>query len=624
MRTKYYKSYYKFKFKLVLNQNKKMSFSSKNPINSPNYYTKKYLQSKKIKLNEGPNSVKASQMSNIIGFDNKVKGNMIRVSYFNSKLKNNKVKKNVNDKSKNENQSNYYSLFLENTQNNISSCKNKFKKISYNNSCYYLKSSQNPLIININNNNSKINNKKNINLLSEVLQKYSNFSHKPTNKKIRINTNFSNNKRNNSLKNFKSNLLTHTKQKRVLSTENLFNNSPSTSNVKKRNRNSVLKINQNNNYKHISLKSNNSYIITNITAREEKNKSSYVDRIKRNMKNKNENIRLILLSRNNQNINNVKLLNRINRQNLELSLKYNQTSFFNNSISEITKKNNKFKFLNIGAIPKKNQYIITPKNIKKECNLNVKGKNKIKKKYFQKYDKKEFIKQKSFYDFGTNQINNNSKENINNNIIIQKNNTSINLTNKNILSKKPGKNSLNIADIFRIKKTNSKIIRRKKSNINIRNYYSNKFNDVNLINKKDISKKRIYNKSKNFNEVKNNKIQNKLFNETNLINSSFDDNFDDLFSIVKKLKFNSNNLNTENIFSIESQEYKNYSKKFNSLYNKFYAKYITKKKPKNKNLRKSNSKIFTESTKMKTTSHSKKVSIKNIDMYHKISEFKLD
>ena len=603
-----------------------MSFSSKNPINSPNYYTKKYLQSKKIKLNEGPNSVKASQMSNIIGFDNKVKGNMIRVSYFNSKLKNNKVKKNVNDKSKNENESNYYSLFLENTQNNISSCKNKYKKISYNNSCYYLKSSQNPLIININNNNSKIKNKKNINLLSEVLQKYSNFSRKPTNKKIRINTNFSNNKRNNSLTNFKSNILTHMKQKRVLSTENLFNNSPSTSNIKRlnRNRNSVLKINQTNNYKNISLKSNNSYINTNITGREEKNKSSYVDRIKRNIKNKNENIRLILLSRNNQNINNVKLLNRINRQKCELSLKYNQTSFFNNSTSEITKKNSKFKFLNIGAIPKKNQYIITPKNIKKESDFNIKRKNKIKKKYFQNYNKKQFLKQKSFYDFGTNQINNNSKENINNNIIIQKNNTSINLANKIILSKKPDKNYLNIADIIRIKKTNSKIMRKKKSNINIKNYFSNKNNDVNLNKKKDISKKRINNKSNNLNEVKNNKIQNKLFNENNLLNSSFDDNFDDLFSIVKKLKFNTNILNTENIFSIENQEYKNYSKKFNSLYNKFYAKYITKKKPKNKNLRKSNSKIFTESTKMKTNSHSKKVSIKNIDMYHKISEFKLD
>ena len=188
-----------------------MSFSSKNPINSPNYYTKKYLKSKKIKLNEGPISVKNSQISNIIGFNNKVKGNMIRVSYFNSKLKNNRVKKNVNDKSKNENQSNYYSLFLENNQNNNNTCKNKFQKISYNNSSYYLKYYQNPLIININNNNSKINNKKNINLLSEVLQKYSNFSHKTTSKKIRINTNFSSNKRNNSLKNFKSILSTHIK-----------------------------------------------------------------------------------------------------------------------------------------------------------------------------------------------------------------------------------------------------------------------------------------------------------------------------------------------------------------------------------------------------------------------------
>ena len=626
MITKYYKFIYKFKFKLVFLQNKKMSFSSKNPINSPNYYTKKYLNSKKIKLNEGPISVKNSQMSNIIGFNNKVKGNMIRVSYFNSKLKNNRVKKNVNDKSKNENQSNYYSLFLENNQNNNNTCKNKFKKISYNNSSYYLKSYQNPLIININNDNSKNKNKKNINLLSEVLQKYSNFSHKTTNKKITINTNFSSNKRNNSLKNFKSILSTHIKQKRILSTENLFNNSPSTSNMRKRNKHSVLRIDQGGGCGHISLKSNYSYINTNITGRDDKHKISYVDRIKRNMKNKNENIKLILLSRNNQCVNNVKLLKKINRQKSELNLKSNQTSFFNNSISEIAKKNNQFKVLNLGDIPKKNKYIITPKNIKKEPELNIKEKNKLKKKYFQNYNKKEFIKQKSFYNLSTNPINsNNYKENINNNIIIQKNNTSINLNNKNnILSKKPAKNSLNIVDIFRIKKTNSKIIKRKKSNICIKNYFSNKTRDININNQKDISKKRINNKSNNLKEVKNNKIHNKLFNENNLLNSSFNDNFDDLFSIIKKLKFNSNMLNTESIFSTENQEYKNYTKKFNAIYNNFYAKYIIKKKPRNKNLRKSNSKIFTESTKMKTTSHSKKASIKNIDMLRKISEFKLD
>ena len=60
------------------------------------------------------------------------------------------------------------------------------------------------------------------------------------------------------------------------------------------------------------------------------------------------------------------------------------------------------------------------------------------------------------------------------------------------------------------------------------------------------------------------------------------------------------------------------------MYNNFYAKHIIKTKQKNRNMRKSASKIFTESTKMKTSSHSKNRFIKNIDTNPKISEFKLD
>ena len=599
-----------------------MSFSNKSPINSQNYYTKKYQKSKKIKLKEGPISVKASQMSNMIGFDNKVKGNIISLSYFNSKLKNYKAKKNVDDKLKSENHTNYYSLLLENKINNSNS-ENKSKIISYNNSCYYLKSSQNPLIININNNNSRAKNERNKNLLSEVLQKYSNFTYKAGNKNSK-NKNIPIRKKNNSLTNIKANNFSHTKKNSVLSTENIFNNSSSVSYIKKRKKNTVIKIDQNNNSRNISLKTNYSYLNTNITGKEEKNQKSYVDRVKMKIRNKNENIKLILLSRNNQHSNNNKILKRINKQKNELNLKYNKTSFFNNSISEI-RKNSKTNILNIGNTKMKTKYIITPKNFKKDSEINTKEDEKIENKYIQYYKKKQAFKRKPIYNFHIKQIsniNNCSKENINN-IIIQKNNTTIN-NNKNFLNKKNSKNSINIIDIFRLKKPSSKIIKKNKSKVCFNVLYKNHNINSNLNNQKDIPKKRINRKSPNLKEIKDNKIQNKLFNENNLLNSSFDDNFDDLYSIIKKLKFSSNPNKSESIFSLENQEYKNYTKKFNSLYNNFYSKCLIKTKQRNKKLKRSNSKNFTESTKMKTTSHSKKKSTINIGKIHRISEFKLD
>ena len=87
------------------------------------------------------------------------------------------------------------------------------------------------------------------------------------------------------------------------------------------------------------------------------------------------------------------------------------------------------------------------------------------------------------------------------------------------------------------------------------------------------------------------------------------------------MKFNS--INSQNIFDIENLEYKNYSKKFNSFYTNYYSKYQSKIKQKTKHLRKSSSKIFLESTRMKTSSHIKKLSYKNVNTNPRISEFKL-
>ena len=559
-----------------------MSFSINNPLNLNNYYTKKNLQSKRIKL---PISVKGSQLSNIIDYDKKVGGNIISISYFNSRKynKNKTRKNNSKDKVINENQSNYYSLFLENSKNNNINNNNKnakFRNISSSNSCYYSKISLNPLIINSNNNNSKINNKGK-NLLSEILIKYSKYSHKPKMKSwnknnLILNTN---NSKNISLKNFKSSKnISYIKQKPILSMENIFQNISSTSNIKKKQKNSVLKIN----------------ISANSSEKNEKIDFNIINNKTRNKKEKNKST---LFSPNNTITHNIKKIVISKYKKNELKRMHNRTSFFNFSISEIRKRINKSNILNFEDIKIQNKYMITPKNSQFALN----DKNKIEHDYYEKNKKREIIKLKPIY--------NNSKQNFLNKIVTKK------IKNNNTLYKRHKNDSINIIDIFQKKKPKSRkaISKRKKPNISL-----------NKTNSKNNLKLPLTITDNNLNSIKDNKIENKLFKENNLINKYTDDNFDYLFSVVKKLKFNFRN-NEKNVFDNENSEYKNYIKKFNFQYNNYFAKYKSNIKIRNKSkyIRKSNSKFFTESTKMKTSSHSKKISYISINTNPRISEFRI-
>ena len=559
-----------------------MSFSINNPLNLNNYYTKKNLQSKRIKL---PISVKGSQLSNIIDYDKKVGGNIISISYFNSRKynKNKTRKNNSKDKVINENQSNYYSLFLENSKNNNINNNNKnakFRNISSSNSCYYSKISLNPLIINSNNNNSKINNKGK-NLLSEILIKYSKYSHKPKMKSwnknnLILNTN---NSKNISLKNFKSSKnISYIKQKPILSMENIFQNISSTSNIKKKQKNSVLKIN----------------ISANSSEKNEKIDFNIINNKTRNKKEKNKST---LFSPNNTITHNIKKIVISKYKKNELKRMHNRTSFFNFSISEIRKRINKSNILNFEDIKIQNKYMITPKNSQFALN----DKNKIEHDYYEKNKKREIIKLKPIY--------NNSKQNFLNKIVTKK------IKNNNTLYKRHKNDSINIIDIFQKKKPKSRkaISKRKKPNISL-----------NKTNSKNNLKLPLTITDNNLNSIKDNKIENKLFKENNLINKYTDDNFDYLFSVVKKLKFNFRN-NEKNVFDNENSEYKNYIKKFNFQYNNYFAKYKSNIKIRNKSkyIRKSNSKFFNESTKMKTSSHSKKISYISINTNPRISEFRI-
>ena len=559
-----------------------MSFSINNPLNLNNYYTKKNLESKRIKL---PISVKGSQLSNIIDYDKKVGGNIISISYFNSRKynKNKTRKNNSKDKVINKNQSNYYSLFLENSKNNNINNNNKnakFRNISSSNSCYYSKISLNPLIINSTNNNSKINNKGK-NLLSEILIKYSKYSHKPKMKSwnknnLILNTN---NSKNISLKNFKSSKnISYIKQKPILSMENIFQNISSTSNIKKKQKNSVLKIN----------------ISANSSEKNEKIDFNIINNKTRNKKEKNKST---LFSPNNTITHNIKKIVISKYKKNELKRMHNRTSFFNFSISEIRKRINKSNILNFEDIKIQNKYMITPKNSQFALN----DKNKIEHDYYEKNKKREIIKLKPIY--------NNSKQNILNKIVTKK------IKNNNTLYKRHKNDSINIIDIFQKKKPKSgkAISKRKKPNISL-----------NKTNSKNNLKLPLTITDNNLNSIKDNKIENKLFKENNLINKYTDDNFDYLFSVVKKLKFNFRN-NEKNVFDNENSEYKNYIKKFNFQYNNYFAKYKSNIKIRNKSkyIRKSNSKFFTESTKMKTSSHSKKISYISINTNPRISEFRI-
>ena len=178
-----------------------------------------------------------------------------------------------------------------------------------------------------------------------------------------------------------------------------------------------------------------------------------------------------------------------------------------------------------------------------------------------------------------------------------------------------------------------KIIKKKRKYINeVKNLDNKKSNNINIndkiisnntiITNKNGNKCNIINSDNNINKIIKNKIENQLFDENNLINiiSDNEDNFDDLYSIIKQINFNSILLNNIGIFSENSKEYKNYTKIFNNNYYKKRKQFITNYF---KNTKKVNSKYCTESTKMNSTS-SKKISFLKDNSEKYIHEFKLD
>ena len=117
------------------------------------------------------------------------------------------------------------------------------------------------------------------------------------------------------------------------------------------------------------------------------------------------------------------------------------------------------------------------------------------------------------------------------------------------------------------------------SNLNI-----NKNNDIeqkqdeniikdNTTEKKDSNKKDNYKEDIN-NKLIDNNIKNNLFDEENLdeLPEDYDENFNDLYSIINKINFGSVLVCVEGLFTPEGRTYKKYKDKFDKFYDKLYMK----------------------------------------------------
>ena len=92
--------------------------------------------------------------------------------------------------------------------------------------------------------------------------------------------------------------------------------------------------------------------------------------------------------------------------------------------------------------------------------------------------------------------------------------------------------------------------------------------DLYSLKTKDSSKK------KSSKKVKDNKIHNALFDEDNLdeLPEDYDENFNDLYSIINKMNFSNVLVCVEGLFTPEGRTYKKYRDKFDKFYENLYNK----------------------------------------------------
>ena len=129
----------------------------------------------------------------------------------------------------------------------------------------------------------------------------------------------------------------------------------------------------------------------------------------------------------------------------------------------------------------------------------------------------------------------------------------------------------------------NKGFRKSNSNCNLDNIPEtinddNKINIIknDIINKLDKKHIKIVTKKSNkfILDLKDNKIENDLFKEDNLndLPEDYDEDFNDLYSIVNKINFGRVLVGVEGFFTAEGKPYKKYKDKFDKFYDKIFPK----------------------------------------------------
>ena len=158
--------------------------------------------------------------------------------------------------------------------------------------------------------------------------------------------------------------------------------------------------------------------------------------------------------------------------------------------------------------------------------------------------------------------------------------SSNNLNNKEYLKNKENINDLNINQVNIINNKNNKNI--KNEDINKKQYTYNNNNDISPENNKNISVDtnvsknndiKYDNNNSNKKKIENNNITNNLFDEDNLneLPEDYDENFNDLYSIINKMNFGNVLVCVEGLFTPEGRTYKKYKEKFDKYYDKLYS-----------------------------------------------------
>ena len=162
-----------------------------------------------------------------------------------------------------------------------------------------------------------------------------------------------------------------------------------------------------------------------------------------------------------------------------------------------------------------------------------------------------------------------------------------NLNNKEYLKNKENINDININKVNDNDLNNNKIVLNKNiknENINSKKQYTYN-NDISSENNKNISVDTNISKNNdikfdnnpnvNINNKKiiENTINNNLFDEDNLneLPEDYDENFNDLYSIINKMNFGNVLVCVEGLFTPDGRSYKKYKEKFDKFYDKLYS-----------------------------------------------------